>query len=85
MQVMCFDSISQIDRLLIRGHTMWIRSHLVKYQRPEQPGFTPGKSTTNRILALCIVLKHRHEFRQGMLAASVNLKKVFDSVHREAL
>ncbi|KAG0730593.1 Retrovirus-related Pol polyprotein from type-2 retrotransposable element R2DM [Chionoecetes opilio] len=62
-----------------------IRSHLVKHQRPQQSGFTPGKSTTDRILALRVLVERRREFRQGMLAANVDLKKAFDPVHRESL
>ncbi|KAG0728096.1 putative protein in type-1 retrotransposable element R1DM [Chionoecetes opilio] len=62
-----------------------IRSHLVKHQRPQQSGFTPDKSTTDRILALRVLVERRREFRQGMLAAYVDLKKAFDSVHRESL
>ncbi|KAG0721870.1 Ankyrin repeat and SOCS box protein 3 [Chionoecetes opilio] len=58
-----------------------IRSHLVKHQRPQQSGFTPGKSTTDRILALRVLVERRREFRQGMLTAYVDLKKAFDSVH----
>ncbi|KAG0720560.1 Nucleotide exchange factor SIL1 [Chionoecetes opilio] len=58
-----------------------IRSHLVKHQRPQQSGFTPGKSTMDRILALRVLVERRREFRQGMLAAYVDLKKAFDSVH----
>lgn len=64
---------------------MRIRGQLLKLQRPEQSGFTPGKSTTDRILALRVLVERRREFRQGMLAAYVDLKKAFDSVHREAL
>ena len=64
---------------------MRIRGHLLKLQRPEQSGFTPGKSTTDRILALRVLVERRREFRQGMLASYVDLKKAFDSVHREAL
>ncbi|KAG0729261.1 Retrovirus-related Pol polyprotein from type-2 retrotransposable element R2DM [Chionoecetes opilio] len=62
-----------------------IRSHLVKHQRPQQSGFTPGKSTTDRILALCVLVERRRESRLGMLAAYVDLKKAFDSVHHESL
>ena len=62
-----------------------IRIHLLKHQRPEQSGFTPGKSTTHRILAFRVRVERRREFRQGMLAAYVDLKKVFDSVHQETL
>ncbi|KAG0725162.1 DNA replication licensing factor MCM4 [Chionoecetes opilio] len=53
-----------------------------KLGRPQQSGFTPGKSTTDRILALRVLVERRREFRQGMLAAYVDLKKAFDSVHR---
>ena len=62
-----------------------IRTHLLKHQRPEQSGFTPGKATTDRILALRVLVERRREFRQGMLAAYVDLKKALDSVHRETL
>ena len=34
-----------------------IRTHLLKHQRPEQSGFTPGKSTTDRILALRVLVE----------------------------
>ena len=61
-----------------------IRTHLLEHQRPEQSGFTPG-TTTDRILALRVLVERRREFRQGMLAASFDLKKAFDSVHRETL
>ena len=64
---------------------MRIRSHLLKYQRPEQSGFTPGKSTTDRILALRVLVERRLAFQRGLLAAYVDLKKAFDSVHRESL
>ena len=62
-----------------------IRTHLLKHQRLEPSGFTPGKSTTDRILALYVLVERRRELRQGMLAAYVDLKKAFDSVHRETL
>ena len=32
-----------------------IRDHLLRHQRPEQSGFTPGKSTIDRILPLRVV------------------------------
>ena len=64
---------------------MRIRPHLLKHQRPEQSGFTPGKSTIDRILALRVLVERRREFRQGFVAAYVDLKKAFDSVFREIL
>ena len=54
---------------------MRVSSHLLKYQRPEQSVFTPGKSTTDRILAIRVLVERRRESRQGMLAVYVDLKK----------
>ena len=62
-----------------------IRDHLLMHQRPEQSGFTPGKSTIDRILALRIIVERHREFNRGLLAAYIDLKKAFDSVHRESL
>lgn len=45
----------------------------------------PGKSTTGRILALCLQVERRREFLQGILVTSVDLKNTFNSVHIEAL
>jgi hypothetical protein len=61
------------------------RYHLLAHQRPEQSGFTPKKSTTDRILALRVLIERKSEFQQGLLAAYVDLRKAFDSVNREAL
>ncbi|XP_076030862.1 uncharacterized protein LOC143019046 [Oratosquilla oratoria] len=62
-----------------------VRSHLLKFQTSEQSGFMLGKSTTNRIIVLCVLVFHQHEFQQEFLAAYVNLKKMFDSEHRDVL
>ena len=62
-----------------------IRHHLLRHQRPEQSGFTPGKSTVDRILALRVIVERRREFGRGLLAAYIDLKKAFDIVHRESL
>ena len=64
---------------------MRVRDHLLRTQRPEQSGFTPKKSTIDRILALRILVERRREVQQGTLASYVDLKKAFDSVHRETL
>ena len=39
-----------------------VRSHLLKYQQSEQSGFTPDRSTTNRILVFGVLLERRREF-----------------------
>ena len=62
-----------------------VRHHLLEHQRPEQSGFTPKRSTIDRILALRVLTECRREFRQGLHAAYVDLCKVFDSVNRDAL
>ena len=62
-----------------------VRHHLLDYnQRPEQSGFTPKRSTIDRILALRVLTEHRREFRQGLLAAYVDLCKAFDLVNWDA-
>ncbi len=66
-----------LGQLLLRR----ICNHLLKHRRPEQSGFTPGKSTIDRILSLRVLVECRREFQQGMLAAYVDLRKAFDSVH----
>ena len=63
----------------------WVRHHMLEHQRPEQSGFTPKRSTIDRILALRVLTECRREFRQGLLAVYVDLCKAFDSVNRDAL
>ena len=68
-------------RIILDG----VRHHLLEHQHPEQSGFTPKRSTIDRILALWVLTKCRREFWQGLLAAFVDLYKAFDSVNLEAL
>ena len=62
-----------------------VRHHLLEHQRPEQSGFTPKRSTIDRILALGVLTERRREFWQGLLAAYVDICKALDSVNRDAL
>ena len=62
-----------------------VSHHLLEHQHPEQSGFTPKRSTIDRILALWIFTERRREFRQGLVAAYVDLCKAFKSVHLDAL
>ena len=75
----------RLDGSLARSRSNRIRGHLVQHQRPEQSGFTPKKSTVDRILALRVLIERRREFRKPFLGAYVDFKKAFDSVHRETL
>ena len=45
-----------------------VRHHLLEHQRPEQSGFTPKRSTIDRILALRVLTERRREFRQGLIS-----------------
>ncbi|XP_069972308.1 uncharacterized protein [Penaeus vannamei] len=62
-----------------------IRDHLLWHQRPEQSGFTPGKSTIDCILALRVTVERHHEFGRELLTAYIELKKASDMVHWESL
>ena len=59
--------------------------HLLEHQRPEQSGFTPKRSTIEDLLALRVLTERRRAFRQGLLAAYVDLCKAFDSGNQDAL
>ncbi|XP_069978598.1 uncharacterized protein [Penaeus vannamei] len=54
-----------------------IRDHLLRLQRPEQSGFIPGKSTID--LVLQVIVERSRVFGSGLLAAYIDLKKVFDT------
>ena len=62
-----------------------IRQQLLDHQRPEQSGFTPKRSTVDRILALRVLTERLREFDRNLLAAYIDFKKAFDSVSRDAL
>ncbi|CAH1233043.1 Hypp565 [Branchiostoma lanceolatum] len=62
-----------------------LRPLLLRKQRREQSGFTPGRSTVDRILALRLLAERRREYRKPLYAAYVDLKQAFDSVDRPAL
>lgn len=64
---------------------MLIHSYILKLQRPEQSGFTPGKWKTKRIPALRLLVERRPEFRKGMPAAYTGLKNTFDFMHFDVL
>ena len=62
-----------------------IRPHLLKHQRPEQSGFTPKKSTIDRILALMVLSEQMHKYQRKFFVAYIDLCKAFDSVDRDSL
>ena len=62
-----------------------VKERLLKQRRKEQSGFTPGRSTTDRIITLNLLLQTRREFNRPLWIAYVDLKAAFDSVDRNAL
>lgn len=62
-----------------------MRPKLLESRRQEQSGFTPGRSTTDRILALNVIAQTRREYQQPLYATYVDLKAAFDSINRPAL
>ena len=77
--------LSVLGKIFARIILDSVRHHLLEHQHPEQSGFTPKRSTIDRILALWILTECRREFQQGLLAACVDLCNKFDSVTRDAL
>ena len=58
---------------------------LISHRRPQQSGFTAGRSTLDAILALRLLSEIHREFNQPLHVAYVDLKSAFDSVDRKAL
>ena len=61
------------------------RGYLLKSEAPEQPGLTLCKSTSDRIPAPRVLVESRRESWEDVLAALVDLKKTFNSVHWEGI
>ena len=62
-----------------------VRERLRSHRRVQQSGFTPHRSTIDRIITLQLLLQTRREFCRPLWIAYVDLKAAFDSVNREAL
>ena len=63
----------------------WLIDWLLLLRRKEQSGFTPGRSTIDRIITLTTLVRARREHRQSLWIACVDLKAAFDSVDQAAL
>ena len=48
-----------------------VRHHLIEHLHPEQSGYTPKRSTIDRILARQVLTERRGEFRQGLQQPSL--------------
>jgi len=58
---------------------------LLAHRRVEQSGFTPGRSTIDRIFTLNTIIQSRKAFQKPLWLAFVDLKAPFDSIDRMAL
>jgi hypothetical protein len=54
-------------------------------RRPEQSGFTSGRSTVDAILAMRLLSEIHRELNKPLYVAYVDLKAAFNSVHQAAL
>ena len=57
-----------------------MKSTILQKRIREQSGFTPGRSTTDRVLTLHLISQTKREYRQLLYAAYIDLKAAFDSV-----
>ena len=53
-------------------------------QRPQQSGFTAGRTTIDAILALRLLSEIHREFDYALQVAYLDIKAAFDSVDRQA-
>jgi len=51
----------------------------------QQSGFTPGRSTCDRIMTLCNIVQRRQTYGRSTYAAYVDLRVAFDSISCPAL
>jgi len=58
---------------------------LLEARRPQQSGFTPGRSTSDAILSLRLLADLHRQFHKPLYVAFVDFKAAFDSVDRSAL
>ena len=62
-----------------------VKNLLLAKRRNEQSGYTPGRSTVDRIFTLQTLLQTRREYNRSLWIAYVDLKAAFDSIDRNAL
>jgi len=62
-----------------------IKPTLLSHRRPQQSGFTPGRSMCDRIATLCNTAQRRQDFGHPTFAAFVDLRAAFDSLSRPTL
>jgi len=56
-----------------------------KYLREKQHGYRPGRSCTNLIFTLWILIDDTREWQNKMYMAFIDFENTFDSLHHETL
>ena len=74
-----------ISKIFYRMLLVRIKKGVDKKLRKEQAGFQPKRSRTEQIFILRNFLEQANEWRAGEYGHFLDLKKTFDSVHRESL
>ena len=62
-----------------------VKGYLQQLRRTEQSGFTPHRSTVDRITTLSMILQTRREYRRPSWVAYVDFHSAFDSTDRQSL
>ena len=62
-----------------------VKGHLQRLPRTEQSGFTPHRSTVDRITTLNMILQTRREYRRPSGVAYVDFRSAFDFIDRQSL
>ena len=62
-----------------------LHDKLLQIRRPQQSGFTPGRSTNDAILTMRLLSDLHRQFHKPLYVAYVDFKAAFDSVDRSAL
>ena len=73
--------VRSVDQVLLSR----IEPLLVEHRRPQQSGFTTGRSTADAILVQRLLLEVHREFNRPICVGYVDLNSAFDSVDRVAL
>jgi len=58
-----------------------VKDRLLPLRRKEQIGFTPGRSTVDRIFAISTLIQTLNEYRRPLCIAYIDLKAAFDVQH----
>ena len=62
-----------------------LREHVDSRLREEQAGFRKGRSCSEQIFTLRTIIEQSLEYQTPLIINFIDIKKAFDSIHRESL